>query len=87
MLVSKAPTAGARLLAWGSKSKAWTAEGVVDGFGTATGNPWEIRVVFPVAVIPFGSTQPEVVVAAPDESIVVMQFRRKPGTLPAIAVT
>ena len=57
------------------------------GVATVTGNPDEIRLVFPVAVIPVGSTQPEVVVEAPDELIVVMQFCRKPGILPAIAVT
>jgi hypothetical protein len=62
-------------------------EGVVVGVGTVTGNPVEIRLVLPVAVIPFGSTQPEVVVAAPDELIVVMQFSKKPGIFPAIAVT
>src|SRR6266487_5283483 len=85
MFGSKAPTAGAPLAACCLGVNA--AEGVVVGVGTAMGNPVEIRLVFPVAVIPFGSTQLEVVVAAPDELIVVMQLSKKPGILPAIAVT
>src|SRR6266404_6421306 len=84
-LGSNAPTAGATPTDWAGGVKA--TEGVTVGVGTVTGNPDEIRLVFPVAVIPVGSTQPEVVVAAPDELIVVMQFCRKPGVLPAIAVT
>src|SRR5712664_3163999 len=85
MFGSKAPTAGAPLAACCLGDTA--TEGVVVGVGTVTGNPVEIRLVLPVAVIPLGSTQPEVVVAAPDELIVVMQFSKKPGILPAIAVT
>src|SRR6266849_996440 len=85
MLGSNAPTAGALPAACAGGVNA--AEGVIVGVGTVIGNPEEIRLVFPVAVIPFGNTQPEVVVAAPDELIVVMQFWRKPGILPAIAVT
>ena len=52
------------------------------GLGTLVGNPVEIRLAVPVGV-----TQPEVVDAAAELLIVVMQFSRKPGTLPAIAVT
>src|SRR5947199_10354925 len=85
MFGSKAPTAGAPPAACCAGVTA--TEGVMAGVGTAVGNPVEIRLMFPVAVIPFGSTQPEVVVAAPDELIVVMQFSKKPGILPAIAVT
>jgi hypothetical protein len=85
MFGSKAPTAGAPLTDWAGCVNA--ADGVIVGVGTVTGNPVEILLMFPVAVIPFGSTHPEVIVAAPDELIVVIQFRRKPGILPAIAVT
>jgi len=84
-LGSNAPTAGATPADWTDGVKA--AEGVVVGVGTVAGNPDEIRLVFPVAVIPVGRPQPEVVVESPDELIVVMQFCRKPGILPAIAVT
>src|SRR6266550_4999020 len=87
-LGSKAPTARATPADWTDGVKA--VEGVMVGVGTVTGNPDEIRLVFPVvpvAVIPVGSRQPEVVVASPVELIVVMQFCRKPGILPAIAVT
>src|SRR5260370_42690195 len=85
MFGSKAPTAGAPL----TDCTGWVnaTEGVVIGLGTLTGNPVEILAVFPVGVIPFGSAHPELVVAAPAVLIVVTPFKRKPGTLPAIAVT
>src|SRR5260370_39396469 len=84
-LGSNAPTAGATPTDWAGGVKA--TEGVTVGVGTVTGNPDEIRLVFPVAVIPVGSTQPEVVVAAPDELILVMQFCRKPRLLSANGAT
>src|SRR5215468_11639842 len=79
-LGSNAPTAGA------SDAGCWgvlkAADGVIVGSGTVVGNPCEI--LFPV---PEGSTQPVVVLAAPELLMLVWQFRRKPGSLPAMAVT
>ena len=80
MFGSNAPTEAARLLGCATCNRA--TEGVTLGFGTEVGNPVEIRLA-----VPAGATQPEDVVATEELLIVVMQFRRNPGTLPAIAVT
>src|SRR5574337_829906 len=93
MFESKAPTAGATLDDCTGASNA--SEGFVVGLGTATGNPCEIRVTFVPLNTPVGSVQPADVDAAatfcPDVFVTVVilvwQFSRKPGTLPAIAVT
>src|SRR2546425_1356343 len=69
------------------------AEGVIVGVGTVTGNPVEIRTPG-LATSAGGTTQPFVVVAGPCTPVIgsgvgmlVRQFCKKPGILPAIAVT
>src|SRR5713101_4045094 len=90
MFESNAPTAGACVLGWGPGDNC--AEGVVAGVGTVTGNPVEIRAPG-LENSAGGTTQPVVVVAGPCPVVglrvgmLVMQFNKKPGILPAIAVT
>src|SRR6266481_2657859 len=83
MLRSNAPTAGACVLGWGLGDNC--AEGVAVGVGTVTGNPVEIRT--PGLERAGGTLQPCVTVAGPVVGIFTRQFSKKPGILPAIAVT
>ena len=90
MFGSNAPTAGAWVLGCGTGDNC--AEGVVTGVGTVTGNPVEI-LAEGLATNAGGTAQPLVAVAGPCPvvglvvGIFTRQLNKKPGILPAIAVT
>src|SRR5215471_4584730 len=84
MFGSKAPTAGACELAWVIGDNA--ADGVIVGVGTLVGKPVEMRTPG-LAANAGGTTQPFVTVAAPVVGMFTRQLIKKPGILPAIAVT